>query len=121
MYHCKANKLQHIVRCIFLIQERKELERRVDEEIQKQESLMSVAGVDSRTKRRCVIMREQMSKKKEWWEEEGLGSESEEDNERDIGKKFNLIHMLRVICFVVKLYFGCVSFILSPSLFQAFS
>ena len=27
-----------------------------------------------------------MSKKKEWWEEEGLGSESEEDNERDIGK-----------------------------------
>lgn len=28
-----------------------------------------------------------MSKKKEWWEEEGLGSESEEDNERDLGKK----------------------------------
>lgn len=31
-------------------------------------------------------MREQMNKKKEWWEEEGLGSESEEDNEKDIGK-----------------------------------
>ena len=58
----------------------------MEEEIQKQESIMSAAGVDSRTKRRCVIMREQMSKKKEWWEEEGLGSESEDDNERDIGK-----------------------------------
>ena len=73
----------------YVTQERKELERRVDEEIQKQESLISVAGVDSRAKRRCVIMREQMSKKKEWWEEEGLGSESEEDNERELGKKKN--------------------------------
>jgi len=99
MFHCNANKLQYILR--FLIQERKELERRVDEVIQKQESLISVAGVDSRTKRRCVIMREQMSKKKEWWEEEGLGSESEEDNGRDIGKKLHLI------CFIVKVYFGC--------------
>lgn len=45
---------------------------------------MTAAGVESRTKRRCVIMREKMNKKKEWWEEEGLGSESEEDNERDI-------------------------------------
>lgn len=68
------------------MQERKELERRVEEEIQKQESLMSAAGVDNRTKRRCVIMREQMSKKKEWWEEEGLGSESDDERERDIGK-----------------------------------
>lgn len=93
MFQCKANKLQYILRFIFLIQERKELERRVDEEIQKQESLISVAGVDSRAKRRCVIMREQMSKKKEWWEEEGLGSESEEDNERDLGKKLHLIHL----------------------------
>ena len=50
---------------------------------------MTAAGVDSRTKRRCVIMREQMSKKKEWWEEEGLGSESEEDIERDIGTNLN--------------------------------
>lgn len=66
------------------MEERKELERRVEEEIQKQESFISAAGVDSRTKRRCVIMREQMNKKKEWWEEEGLGSESEEDNEKDI-------------------------------------
>lgn len=66
------------------MQERKELEQRVEEEIQKQESLMTAAGVESRTKRRCVIMREKMNKKKEWWEEEGLGSESEEDNERDI-------------------------------------
>ena len=88
MIHFKANKLRYVLRFIFLTQERKELERRVDEEIQKQESLISVAGVDSRAKRRCVIMREQMSKKKEWWEEEGLGSESEEDNERDIGKNF---------------------------------
>lgn len=61
------------------------MEQRVEEEIQKQESLMTAAGVESRTKRRCVIMREKMNKKKEWWEEEGLGSESEEDNERDIG------------------------------------
>lgn len=61
------------------------MEMRVEEEIQKQESLMTAAGVESRTKRRCVIMREKMNKKKEWWEEEGLGSESEEDNERDIG------------------------------------
>ncbi|XP_078367104.1 uncharacterized protein LOC144651097 isoform X2 [Oculina patagonica] len=66
------------------IEERKELERRVEEEIQKQESIMSAAGVDSRTKRRCVIMREKMSKKKEWWEEEGLGSESDDDHERDL-------------------------------------
>lgn len=66
------------------MQERKELELRVEEEIQKQESIMHAAGVESRTKRRCVIMREKMNKKKEWWEEEGLGSESEEDNERDI-------------------------------------
>ena len=58
----------------------------MEEEIQKQEAFISAAGVDSRTKRRCVIMREQMNKKKEWWEEEGLGSESEEDNEKDIGK-----------------------------------
>ena len=57
----------------------------MEEEIQKQESLINAAGVDSRTKRRCVIMREQMTKKKEWWEEEGLGSDSEEDNERDLG------------------------------------
>ena len=63
----------------------------MEEEIQKQESIITAAGVDSRTKRRCVIMREQMNKKKEWWEEEGLGSESEEDNERDIGKDINLI------------------------------
>ena len=70
------------------------MERRVDEQIQKQESLISVAGVDSRAKRRCVIMREQMSKKKEWWEEEGLGSESEEDNERDPGKRSRFIHLL---------------------------
>lgn len=61
------------------------MEQRVEEEIQKQESLMTAAGVESRTKRRCVIMREKMNKKKEWWEEEGLGSESEEDNERDLG------------------------------------
>lgn len=60
----------------------------MEEEIQKQESFISAAGVDSRTKRRCVIMREQMNKKKEWWEEEGLGSESEEDNEKDIGKDY---------------------------------
>lgn len=63
----------------------------MEEEIQKQESIITAAGVDSRTKRRCVIMREQMNKKKEWWEEEGLGSESEEDNERDIGKYIDLI------------------------------
>lgn len=66
------------------MQERKELEQRVEEEIQKQESIMTAAGLESRTKRRCVIMREQMSKKKEWWEEEGLGFDSEEDNEREI-------------------------------------
>lgn len=59
----------------------------MEEEIQKQESIMTAAGLESRTKRRCVIMREQMSKKKEWWEEEGLGSDSEEDNEREIGTK----------------------------------
>ena len=53
--------------------------------MQKQESIISVVGGESRAKRRCVIRREQMSKKKEWWEEEELGFESDEDNERDIG------------------------------------
>lgn len=79
------NCFQNVTEVLLYLQERKELEQRVEEEIQKQESIMSAAGVESRTKRRCVIMREQMSKKKEWWEEEGLGSESEEDNERDLG------------------------------------
>lgn len=36
-----------------------------------------------RTRRKCVIMREQAKKKKEWWEEEGIGSDLEE--EEDIG------------------------------------
>lgn len=69
-------------------QEREELERKVEAELRKQESLISVADIESglvpRTKRRCVIVREQMSKKKEWWEEEGLGSDDED--EEDIGK-----------------------------------
>ena len=62
--------------------------------MQKQESIISVVGGESRAKRRCVIRREQMSKKKEWWEEEELGFESDEDNERDIGTNITCQHNL---------------------------
>ena len=70
----------------------------MEDEIQKRESIISAAGVDSRSKRRCVIMREQMSKKKEWWEEEGLGSESEDDTERDLGKKC-VVHQCKTVLY----------------------
>ena len=72
---------------LLFTQEKEELNRKVEEELKKQESLISHADIQSglvpRTKRRCVIVREQMSKKKEWWEEEGLVSDDEDDE--DIG------------------------------------
>ena len=62
--------------------------------MQKQESIISAVGGESRAKRRCVIRREQMSKKKEWWEEEELGFESDEDNERDIGTNITSVQLV---------------------------
>ena len=60
----------------------------MDEEIRKQESIYKEADLDTslvpRSKRRCVIIREQMNKKKEWWEEENIGSDDED--EEDAGK-----------------------------------
>lgn len=70
------------------MQEKDALERKVDEEIRKQENMYQEADLDGilvpRSKRRCVIMREQMNKKKEWWEEENIGSDDEDDE--DAGK-----------------------------------
>ena len=43
------------------------------------------SGLIPRTKRRCVIVREQTKNKKEWWEEEGIGSDLGEPEE-DGGK-----------------------------------
>ncbi|EDO42385.1 predicted protein, partial [Nematostella vectensis] len=40
-------------------------------------------GLGSRTKRKCVILREQSKTKKEWWDEEGLGSDNDEDDDYD--------------------------------------
>jgi hypothetical protein len=65
------------------------LEKRVAEELEKQQSLISPEDIESglipRTKRRCVIVREQTKNKKEWWDEEGIGSDLE-GAEEDGGK-----------------------------------
>lgn len=52
------------------------------------------SGLVPRTKRRCVIVREQTKNKKEWWDEEGIASDLDEAEE-DAGKLtlllFNLL------------------------------